>query len=209
MKRVLSFFGVGVFLLTLSVYAQDRPGPGDPPADPPAALGAPMPSGGFRGARMMGRDGGAGGGFRGRGFHHEGLGAWWKNSKVAAKLNLSADQIARIEKTYLDHRLKLIDLRADLEKQELQLQPLLDVDQPDEAQVGAQIDRITAARGRLEKENAMMLLSIRRVLTVDQWKELEAMRHGPRPARFVPAQGGHQRGMGPGGTSPQGTGNPK
>jgi Spy/CpxP family protein refolding chaperone len=104
-----------------------------------------------------------------------GLGAWWKNSEVVSKLQLSDEQVKQIAKTFLDHRLNLIDLRADLDKQELRLQPLLDDDQPDESKVGAQIDLITAARGRLEKENAMMMLDIRRLLSVDQWKKLKSL----------------------------------
>src|SRR5208337_1966603 len=42
----------------------------------------------------------------------------------------------------------------------------------DEAQVIAQIDKVAQARANLEKSNAQMLLAIRRVLTVDQWKIL-------------------------------------
>ena len=109
------------------------------------------------------------------------MGAWWKNSEIVSKLQLSEEQVKKIEQTFLDHKLKLIDLQADLEKQELRLQPLLDVDQPDEGKVGAQIDLITAARGRLEKENAMMMLAIRRNLTIEQWKKLQALREERRP----------------------------
>lgn len=104
-----------------------------------------------------------------------GLGAWWKDSGIVSRLNLSQEQVNKISKTYLDHKLKLIDLQADLEKQELRLEPLMDVDQPDESKVGAQIDLITAARGRLEKENAIMMLDIRRWLSVEQWKKLQAL----------------------------------
>jgi Spy/CpxP family protein refolding chaperone len=104
-----------------------------------------------------------------------GLGAWWKNSEVVSKLQLSEEQVKKISQTFLDHKLKLIDLQADLEKQELRLQPLLDVDQPDEGKVGAQIDLITSARGRLEKENALMMLAIRRRLSTEQWKKLQSL----------------------------------
>jgi hypothetical protein len=49
---------------------------------------------------------------------------------------------------------------------------LIEADQPDESQVIAQIDKVAQARANLEKSNAQMLLAIRRVLTVDQWKKL-------------------------------------
>jgi Spy/CpxP family protein refolding chaperone len=114
-----------------------------------------------------------------------GLGAWWKNSEVVSKLQLSDEQVKKISKTFLDHKLQLIDLQADLDKQELRLQPLLDDDQPDESKVGAQIDLITAAHGKLEKENAMMMLDIRRRLSVDQWKKLKALKAAEERDRNV------------------------
>jgi Spy/CpxP family protein refolding chaperone len=119
------------------------------------------------------------------------LGKWWKNSDVVAKLQLSDAQIKQIEDTFLDYRLKLIDLHAEVERQEARLQPLIEADQPDEAKVGAQIDLVIAARGKLEKTNTMMMLAIRRVLSVEQWKKLQALqqermrapraRRGPAP----------------------------
>jgi len=85
---------------------------------------------------------------------------------------VSDDQIRVIEKIFQDHRLQLIDLHAELEKQEAILEPLVEADQPVESQVAAQIDKVAQARANLEKSDAMMLLAIRRVLTVDQWKKL-------------------------------------
>jgi len=110
------------------------------------------------------------------------FGAWWKNSEVVKQLQLSDAQVKQIEQTFLDYRLKLIDLRADVERQETKLQPLLEADQPNEHEVGSQVDLVVAARGKLEKTNTMMMLSIRRVLSVDQWKKLQAIerRRGPR-----------------------------
>ena len=86
-----------------------------------------------------------------------------------------------------------------MEKQELRLQPLLDSDQPDQGRVGAQIDLITAARGKLEKENAMMMLDIRRQLSVEQWKKLEALEPGGEGNRNGPPRRGNDRRGGPGG----------
>lgn len=113
------------------------------------------------------------------------LGKWWKNSAIAKELELTDAQVAQIEQTFLEHRLKLIDLRAEVERQEARLQPLIEADQPDEAKVSAQLDALLAARGRLEKAQAMMMLAIRKVLSVEQWKRLEAIKEQrmrpPRP----------------------------
>ena len=104
------------------------------------------------------------------------LGAWWKNSEIVKEVGISEQQVKLIEQKFLEHRLKLIDLRADVERQELKFQPLMEEDQPDEAKVGAQLDLLLAARGRLEKANTLMMLGIRKVLTVEQWKKLEEIK---------------------------------
>jgi Spy/CpxP family protein refolding chaperone len=104
------------------------------------------------------------------------LGKWWKSSEIAGAIGVSAQQVQKIEQIFQEHRLKLIDLNADLQREEARLEPLVEADQPDEAQVGAAIERVAAARGRLEKANALMMLAVRRVLTVEQWHKLEAVK---------------------------------
>src|SRR2546430_1442814 len=63
------------------------------------------------------------------------MGMWWKNPEVAQKIGLSDEQAQKIDHTFQEFRLQLIDLHANLEKQEAMLQPLVDADQPDEARV--------------------------------------------------------------------------
>jgi Spy/CpxP family protein refolding chaperone len=154
------------------ILAQGPPPRGGPPLS--SALGPP------RG--MLRRSGG--------------LGSWWKDSDIVKRLQLSEAQVSRIEQTYLEHRLRLVDLRADLEKQELQLQPLLDADPPDQDRITAQIDAVTAARGRLEKEFALMLLAIRQALSKEQWTQLQTLQREREP-RGYPGPGGFPRPPGP------------
>ena len=110
---------------------------------------------------------------------------WWKNAEVVKTIGLSDPQLQKIEQIFLDSRMKLVDIHATLQKEEIKLEPLLEADNPDEGAVLASIDRIAAARANLEKANAQMAFAIRRVLTPEQWKQLRAMRprrdHFPQP----------------------------
>jgi periplasmic protein CpxP/Spy len=101
-------------------------------------------------------------------------GRWWTDPALVQKLGLTADQQKHIDTLFQQNRLKLIDLSAGLQKEEAIMEPLLEADRPDESQVLAQIDRIAQARAELEKANARMLLGFRGVLTLDQWKRLQA-----------------------------------
>ena len=120
---------------------------------------------------------------------HGAQGRWWNNPAVVEKLKLSDDQRQQMDAILLNHREKLIDMRAAVEKAELQLEPLVGTDQPNESQILAQIDKVAQARAELEKANARFLLALRAKLTPDQWKELKTMRaeriqHMDRGERF-------------------------
>jgi Spy/CpxP family protein refolding chaperone len=104
-------------------------------------------------------------------------GRWWTRPEEIERLGLSADQRKNLNDILQQHRLKLIDLDAALQKEEVTLEPLVNADQPDDAKVFAQVDRVAQARAELEKANSRMLWQARRVLTPDQWKLLQS----PRP----------------------------
>lgn len=101
-------------------------------------------------------------------------GRWWDNPEFSKKLSLTPGQQKTMDDIFQKSRFKLIDLMAALQKEEAIMEPLVNADQPDESRVVAQIDKVAQARANLEKANARMLLGIRRVLTPDQWKKLQA-----------------------------------
>ena len=170
-------------LITIGTVAMAQGGPGS------GAQGMGPMGGGMGGPmHMRGQDmGPMGPGMGGPGM----MGKWWKNSELVRRLGLTDAQVQQIENIFQERRLQLIDLHAALEKQEAILDPLVNADRPDEAKVTAQIDKVAQARANLEKANAQMLLGIRRVLTVEQWKQLQSqccthMMHGPSRS-MVPA----------------------
>jgi protein CpxP len=133
-------------------------------------------------------------------------GRWWNNPKVIEALKLTDAQRKEMDATLLAHREKLVDLHANLQKAELEMEPLMGDDQPNEAKILAEIDKIAAARAELEKANARFLLGIRAKLTPDQWKALKQLQadrqkhmqeHGPW--QRGDGRPGHDDGQGPGG----------
>lgn len=103
-------------------------------------------------------------------------GRWWNDPAMVEKLKLTDDQRKGMDAILLDHREQLVDMRAAVEKAELEMEPLMQDDVPNEARVLAQIDKIAQARAELEKANARFLLAIRARLSPDQWKQLQAAR---------------------------------
>ena len=100
--------------------------------------------------------------------------AWWRNPAYAQTLGLTVDQQKKMDDVFQEFRIKLIDLNASLEKEEVMLEPLMQAERMDEGRILAQIDRVAQARAELEKSNARMLLGIRQVMTADQWNRLNS-----------------------------------
>jgi Spy/CpxP family protein refolding chaperone len=153
--------------------------------------------------------GGPGGGFHGRpegggmGFHIGPEGMWWKNPMVVQRLSLTADQTKKMDDIFQQSRLQLIDLKANVEKAQVMLEPMLSANPLDVAKTSVQIDKVADARADLEKANAKMLLGIRGVLTPDQWTKLHDHHFGEGPGGAPGTQGGPgpQGGQAPGGGS--------
>ena len=103
---------------------------------------------------------------------------WWQDSAVAQELNLTPAQVKRMDTIFEESKLRLIDARANVEKQEVLLEPLLSANPVETAKASLQIDKVANARADLEKANAKMLLGIRGVLTADQWTKLNERHHG-------------------------------
>lgn len=175
-NRALIFILLAFATLTAAAGAQD--GPPVPPL--PGADGGsppPPPDGGrrMRGGRGMGEGGPSP-------LHLGPPGRWWDDPTFAEKIGITDDQKKKMDDIFTANRLKLIDLVAAVQKEEVIMEPLVQADPPDEGKVLAQIDKVAQARAELEKANTRMLFDLRRQLNHDQWVKLQAMRppdHGP------------------------------
>jgi Spy/CpxP family protein refolding chaperone len=103
-------------------------------------------------------------------------GQFWNNPNLMQQLSLTDDQRKAMDGILQDHRMKLIDLRANLQRAEVELGPMLKADTPDQKAIEAQIDKVVMARADLEKANARFLLDIRMQLKPEQWKQLQTLR---------------------------------
>ena len=91
-------------------------------------------------------------------------GRWWNDPEMVQKLQLTDDQRKAMDQILLEHREKLIDMRAAVGKAELALEPMMGGDQPNESQIIAQIDKVAQARAELEKANARFLFELLHII---------------------------------------------
>ena len=108
-------------------------------------------------------------------------GKWWKRPRIAAAIELTPDQEKQLDQIFARNRPKLIDLRAEFDKREFEFQQAMEAsDTVDRKAVASCIEAREEARAKLQKELALMVLDMKRVLRPEQWDRLTKMQQAVR-----------------------------
>ena len=99
-------------------------------------------------------------------------GKWWRKPEIAQLLGLTTEQQNKLENIWLGASSELIDLKGEVEKQNIALRIELDRSQLDRRAVQAAAARLNIARGRLFERELMMLVDMRGVLSDAQWTRM-------------------------------------
>jgi len=110
-------------------------------------------------------------------------GRWWQNEQLAERIGLTPEQQNKIHTLVLDSARRMVDLSANVRKAEIDLREAAGADQLDIEKVRASHARMQAARMALENDRFELLLSIRQLLTTEQWRELTALKAEHRQRR--------------------------
>lgn len=102
---------------------------------------------------------------------------WW-DSPVVKDLNLSKEQLQKVQSTVHDSRAKLIDLRAVVQKAELDVEDTFNADTFDMKRASEAVEHLAAARAETGRSLAQLSLNLRAALTTEQWRELQKRRPG-------------------------------
>jgi Spy/CpxP family protein refolding chaperone len=159
-----------------------------------AALAQGHPGGGMGGPGGMGGGMGMGGGGRMSGGNRSipvapvenqgglrlGLpGRWWDNKDIAHTIGIDPNQQKRMDDVFGANRDNLQTLQKSLQHEESQLSKLSRSRELDENQIFQQIDRVTLARGELEKATAHYMLQIRKEMTSEQVSKMDNLQSAP------------------------------
>ena len=95
-------------------------------------------------------------------------------------LELDEGQIEQLEGLRMEHRLEMVDLRAEQRKLRLKMRMMLLDGELDRDGLEQMAGKIAGVREKIEKRRLGHLLAVRKVLNDDQWKEFLRRRHGGR-----------------------------
>ncbi len=123
-------------------------------------------------------------------------GKWWKDPEWVRNLGLTKIQIEKLEEHFRVVRPKLIDLTAEAQKAEIDLEATIERTPFDEKKAAAAGDRVVDARCRVMRAEMGILFAARGILTDDQCSMIRARMEkmdrpeGGRPGGPRPPFGG-------------------
>ena len=98
---------------------------------------------------------------------------WWQSETYKKELGLTTEQVKRLEEIFQKALPTLKANKATLDEAEAKFERL--VERGDDSTVMEQVTVVEAARAELNKARTLMLLSMRKVLTKDQWAKFTAL----------------------------------
>jgi Spy/CpxP family protein refolding chaperone len=110
-------------------------------------------------------------------------GRWWQSDRFQKELDLTKEQITRIEGIYQGATPLLRAQKEAFDRREEKLSKILADPKSDEAMVVQATDRLEAARNEMGRTRTLMIFRIRRVLTDEQHLKLNKMHEHDRNER--------------------------
>ena len=105
---------------------------------------------------------------------------WWQNERFKEELELTAEQITRLEGLYQSTETTLRAQKQALDRREEKLSKVIADPASDEPAVMQASDRVDAARNELSRTRTLMLFRMRRILTDEQNAKMKQMHERDR-----------------------------
>ena len=97
--------------------------------------------------------------------------------QMAKRLELTADQKAKIEALQVPHLKQMISFKNQLGEKHAQKKTMMSADKPDQGKINNLIDEISKIEASAEKETVNHQLAVRGLLTDKQKVKFDAMQH--------------------------------
>lgn len=116
-------------------------------------------------------------------------------AEISEKIGLSPDQQTKIKDLFYKSGKTSIDLKATMAKTELDLRHSMSGEEIDDKVVLKALDAHLAAEAAFKRNRIQQLLDLRKIVSAEQWKQLDQMRRERREERREDGERGGRRGM--------------
>lgn len=119
-------------------------------------------------------------------------GKWWQRPGVKDTLQLTPDQIDRINTIWIEHKKRIIDIKSDIEKTYLDLENMMSQPMTDRQEAYKLAERLAQLHSQQTENRIKMAIDIRQELSIEQFEKLKGLQRefarrlrekGPRPGK--------------------------
>jgi Spy/CpxP family protein refolding chaperone len=97
---------------------------------------------------------------------------WWQNPEIVQKLNLSPDDIQKVDDAYIASRRLMLEQKGRVEAEQFQLEELLSQPKMNDAAIREQHRKLEKARSSLAAERFDFLLESRKIIGYERFQKL-------------------------------------
>ena len=101
-------------------------------------------------------------------------GKWWYNPKIQKNLNLSKNEIKRLDNLYAKSRRKLIKYKSSVEREQFELDQLLSGQDVNKGTVKNQFQQLEKSRQDLANERLDFIIGVRNILGPERFQQLKS-----------------------------------
>ena len=102
-------------------------------------------------------------------------GKWWRGPWAVKQLGLSDEEKGKLDESFVESRRKLIALKSNVEREQFELDNLLENEALDEDAVKEQFEKLEGARSDLSAERFSFLLQVRHILGFERFHKIKAL----------------------------------
>lgn len=108
---------------------------------------------------------------------------WWRDAAVQKELDMSARQVAKIEKIWTTYFPPTREFWKQMDALEKETSRLIRENTADEKVLAQQLDRLEAARSQYNKSRTLMVYRMHQTLTPEQYRKLSEINDRRRKER--------------------------
>jgi len=98
--------------------------------------------------------------------------------QAAEELNLTEDQQDKLKELCYSHQEKVLEIKQKIEREQLELKKLMDVDEPNESKIKAKVREIGSLRTDIQLTQVDLYFAARNILTDEQIEKIKSLRRG-------------------------------
>jgi Spy/CpxP family protein refolding chaperone len=100
-------------------------------------------------------------------------GKWWYNPQISKDLNLTEEETDNLEQSFRESRRNFIDLKSRVEREQFELDNLLEDEKMNEEAVKKQYQKVERERAKLSEERFNFIMKIRSIMGRERFQKMK------------------------------------